>query len=414
MSLDVNMVDIKNDNPSLTFFRQGNDAGVVIPELDKIAEEINYKVFGRETLEFQSQRALQRTYSREVENYASSLKKFQTLLTVDGTLNGVAVGDLNGDKKNEIVVVQDRSVQIFKYAFNGKLSLVQKIEDDSVTTRIVSVDVADINQNGYAEIFITRINNNHQSVVSYVVEYDGTSYAKGKKEYPWYLRVVKDAKGNSELFAQKHTKKGPWFSNNVFKVNWQNDSYIPGTHLRIPEKGFSILSMTTVWNVFGNDTAKYLYTDEKGRLVVFDDSGRISWSSDEGYGGSSLSYKFPKKTADTLYDSEYVFLQPKTITYDMNSDGKTELFVIKNKEASNYFLKNIRNFKTGSIEILNWNEMGLSSEQVPKTFSGPVTSIDLGDYDNDSKTELLVTMVKKSKTMLSRDSKSVLVAYDLE
>ncbi|MBC2703852.1 FG-GAP-like repeat-containing protein [Desulfobacula sp.] len=413
MSLDVNMVDIRPDNPSLTFFRQGNEAGAVIPELDKIAEEINYKVFGRETLEFQSQQALQRTYSREGESYASPLKKFKALLTVDGIMNGVATGDLDGDKKNEIVVVQDRIVQIFKYAFNGKISLVQKIEDTSVSTRIVGVDVADINQNGFSEIFITRINNNHQSVASCVIEYNGSKYVKGKTTYPWYLRVIKDAKGNSELFAQAHTTKGPWLSNDVFKVVWQNNSYVQGTRLRVPEKGFSVLSMTS-GKAVSNDTAMYLYTDELGQLVVFNDSGSIEWSSDKGYGGSSLFYTFPQKTADELYDKEYAFLQPKTITYDRNSDGKAELFVIKNKEASDYFFKNTRVFKKGSIEIFNWNEMGLTSENAPKKLSGPVTSIDIGDYDNDLKNELLVTMIKKSDNMFSRDSKSLLVAYDLD
>ena len=413
MSLDVNMVDIRPDNPSLTFFRQGNDAGAVIPELDKIAEEINYKVFGRETLQFQSQLALQRAYSGDGENYASPLKKFQTLLSVNGILNGVATGDLDGDKKNEIVVIQDRTVQIFKYAFNGKISLVQKFEDDSVAMSLVGVDVADINQNGYAEIFITRINNRNQSVASCIIEYNGSKYVKGETTYPWYLRVIKDDKGDLELFAQAHTKKGPWASKKVFKVNWQNNSYTPGTRLRVPEKGFSVLSMTT-GKAFSNGTAMYLYTDELGQLVVFNDSGHIDWSSDRGYGGSSLFYTFPKKTAGGLYDNEYAFLQPKNIIYDMDSDGKVELFVIKNKEIADSFFKNTRVFKKGSIEILNWNEMGLSFENAPKKFSGPVTSIDIGDYDNDSKMELLVTMIKKGNNMFSRDSKSLLVVYDLD
>ncbi|WP_299977084.1 FG-GAP-like repeat-containing protein [Desulfobacula sp.] len=412
MSLDVNMVDIKPDNPALTFFRQGNDAGAVIPELDKIAEEINYKVFGRETLQFQSQKAMQRAYAGEGEGYVSPLKKFQTLLSVNGTLNGVATGDLDGDKKNEIVVIQDRTVQIFKYGFNGKISLVQKIEDNSVAMSLVGVDVADINQNGYAEIFITRINNRNQSVASCVIEYNGSKYVKGKTTYPWYLRVIKDAKGNLELFAQAHTQKGPWAPKKVFKVNWQNNSYTQGTRLRVPEKGFSVLSMTT-GKAFSNDTAMYLYTDELGQLVVFNDSGHIEWSSDKGYGGSSLFYAHPK-TVHGLYDNKYDFLQPKNIMYDMDSDGKAELFVIKNKEASDYLFKNTRVFKQGSIEILNWNDMGLSFENAPKKFSGPVTSIDIGDYDNDSKMELLVTMIKKGNNMFSRDSKSLLVAYDLD
>jgi len=412
MSLDVNMVDIKGNAPSLTFFRQADEAGAVIPELNKIAEEINYKVFGRETLEFQSQQAMQKAYAGDGESYASPLKKFQTLFAVNGRMNGVATGDLDGDKKNEVVVIYDRTIQIFKYSFDGKLKPVQKIDDNSVALGVVSVDVADINQNGFSEIFITRINSGNETVASCVIEYDGSRYVKGKITYPWYLRVVKDDQGNSELFAQVHTKKGPWLSKDVFKVEWQNNWYTRGARLRVPEKGFSVLSMSK-GRELGKGDSMYLYTDELGRLIMFNSSGRIEWSSDKGYGGSSLFYKFPKKVHG-FYDNAFAFLQPKSIIYDTDSDGKAELLVIKNRESTDYLFKNTRVFKKGSIEILNWSEMGLASDKAPKKFPGPVTSIDIGDYDNDSKMELLVTMIKKGSDVLSSDAKSLLVAYDLE
>jgi len=412
MSLDVNMVDIKNNNPSLTFFRKGNEAGAVIPELDKIAEEINYKVFGRETLQFQSQKAMQKSYAGEGETYANPLKKFQTLLSVNGTLNGVALGDLDGDKKNEIVVIHDRTIQIFKYAFNGKINLVQKIEEDPVTMSIVGVDVADINKNGYAEIFITRINNSQQSVSSYVVEYDGRKYIKGETTYSWYLRVIKDAKGNSELFAQGHSKKGPWVPKDVFKVDWHNNMYVPGTKVRVPKAGFSVLSMAS--KNIGKEAGTYFYINEKGQIVAFNNSGKIDWSSDKGYGGSLLFYKIPQNESNALYANEYKFFQPKSVVHDRDADGKFEMFVIKNYESSGNFFKNTRVYKKGSIEIFNLNELGLTFDNAPKKFPGPVTSIDIGDYDNDGKAELLVTMQKKESNILSRGSKSILVVYDLD
>ncbi len=411
VSLDISMVDIKDNMPALTFSRQAKEAGAVITELNKIAEEINFKVFGRETLQFQSRQAMDRVYSGEVKNSANHFKKFKTLLSVNGSLNGVAVGDLDGDKKNEIVVIHERVIQILEHQFNGKIITVQKIQNDPAAVNLIGVDVADINGNGRSEIFITRVNNSNQSVTSYVIEYDGSKYVRREKTYPWYFKVLKDAKGNLKLFAQEHTKQGPWASQNVFNVAWKNNSYVRGTRLRVPER-FSIMSMA-IGNTFKQDSVTYLYTDEESKLIVFNDSGRVEWSSGKGYGGSNLFYTLPKK-AHGLYDNEYAFLQPKSVVYDMDSDGKAELFVVKNKEASDYLFKNTRVFKQGSIGILNWNEMGLSSDTLPKKFPGPVTSIDINDYDNDSKMELLVTMIKKGNGMFSRDAKSMLVVYEIE
>ena len=412
MSLDVNMVDSKSDNPPLTFFRQGNDVGAVIPELDKIAEEINYKVFGRETLQFQSQQALQKAYAGNEESHKSPLKNFQTLLTVNGVLNGVATGDLDGDKKNEIVVIQDRTIQIFEYGFNGKINLVEKLENSSSSMTLVSIDVADINHNGFSEIFVTRINNLNQTVASQVIEYDGDKYVVGETTYPWYLRVVKDDRGNAELFAQVNTKKGPWVPKDVFKVDWQNNMYVPGTKVIVPKAGFSVLSMAS--KNIGKESGTYFYINEKGQIVAFNDSGKIDWSSDEGYGGSLLFYKIPQNEANALYANEYKFFQPKSVVHVREADGKPEMFVIKNYEASDSFFENTRVYKKGSIEIFNLNELGLAFDNAPKKFPGPVTSIDIGDYDNDGKMELLVTMQKKGSNIFSGDSKSLLVVYDLD
>ncbi len=414
MSLDVKMVDSKSESPTLTFFRQGNDAGTVIPELDKIAEEINFKVFGRETLAFQSQQALQKAYyeGQGVQN-VSPLKKFKALFSANGTLNGVAVGDLDGDNKNEVVVIQDRTIKIFKYAQNGQIAPVHDIQDDSKIMNLIGVGVADINQNGYEEIYITRINNANQTVASYIIEYNGSQYVKGKNTYPWYFNVIKDADGNSQLFAQVHSKKGPWVPEDVFEVAWQNNDYIPGKRLIVPENDFSVLSLISSKQLFNKESKMYLYTNYIGRLVALSDAGQVEWSSDKGYGGSKLFYKIPMSHSDTMYSDEYIYFQPKNTLYDTDDDGKPELFVIKNNEASNYLLKRNRTFKKGSIEIFQWTDIGLSAEGTPKILPGLITSINIGDYDNDSKMELLVTMIKKSDKILSLNSKSMLIVYDL-
>lgn len=413
MSLDVNMVDIKTGQPSLIFFRQSDNAGAVIPELNKICEEINYKVFGRETIEFKGQQAaLAQVYEQQGENFKSPLSRFQTLLNFKGTINGVATGDLDGDKKNEVVIIDGNMVQIYKVGMNQQLIPIQKIENESSAVTCVSIDVADINQNGFAEIFVTGVNDRQERASSFVIEFNGTKYVRAKKTYPWYFRVIKDANRKSQLFAQSHSKKGPWYPNAVFNVISSNNTYEQGSGLSVPRNGFSILSMVKVTEA-NKQTSSYLYTDKEGRLVSFNESGKVEWSSDEGYGGSILSYRFPQDHSKSL-EWEVAFFQPKNIIFDKRSDGKLQLFVIKNKETSDYLFANARSFKRGSVEIHSFNDMGLSSENAPKKFAGMVTSMDIGDYDNDSKMELLVTMIKKGKDMFSSDVTSIMVAYELE
>lgn len=413
MSLDVNIVDIKTNQPTLSFYRQGDNAGSVIPELNKISEEINFKVFGREPLGFQPQTAPQKSHAIEEDHqYLSPLGKFNPLLNVNGMMTSVASGDLDGDNKNEIVVVYDRKIQILRCSFDGKIMPLKTINDDSVASSLVSVDAADINGNGYEEIFLTRINIRNQSVNSHVIEYDGSRFIRKQKGYKWYFKVIKYLDGHKELFAQEHSQKGPWFPRSVFKVNWVNNDYLPGEKVNIPKnKDFSILSMTAATHEIAKGNS-YLYTDAYGHLTLINDSGKIEWSSDKGYGGSTLFYEFPKERASTS-DRTYVYLQPNNIVFDIENDGKPELFAIKNIETSNYLFKNIRTFKNGSIKIIGWNEMDKTFEKVSKKLPGMITSLAISDYDNDSKMELLVTIVKKGSGSFSRKKKSVLAAYEL-
>ncbi len=416
MSLDVNMVDINTEQPTLTFFRQSDTAGAVIPELNKIAEEINFKVYGRETIAFQNQQRLQQEYERQAETYKSPLERFTTLLNNHkGRINSVAVGDLDGDKKLEVVLIDNQSLSIYKVAMGGKLTPVQVIKNKAAAVISISVDVADINQDGFAEIFVTGMNSRQERVSSFVVEYNGSRYVRHDKTYPWYFKVVKRTDGGRpELFAQRHTEKGPWKSNQVFKVIWSNNQYEQGSSIGVPANNFNLLSMV---NASGSDRTQssYLYTDEAGRLVLFFESGKVEWSSDTGYGGSTLRYEFPRSyVGPEMTERNFAYLQPKSVIYDIKGEGKPKLIVIKNIEVSDYLFANTRVYNKGSIEIHSFNDLGLSFESAPKKFQGPVTSIAIGDFDNDGKVELLVSMLKKASSILATKDRSVLVAFELE
>ena len=419
VSLDMSMVSVKGEKPTLTFSKQAAEPGAVITELDMAATEINLKTFNREPeLILSKEQYAQKPEISSGEDTRSPLSNYRTLLAANGEIVGMAAADVDGDKKNEVVVVYKHTIDILKDNGGGHLVSVQKI-DDPVYMEIVGVDAADINGNGIAEIFISRYQPASGDVHSSILEYTGGAYKVLSKDLSWYMRAVKADDGRDMLYAQKSSRKtGPYAGKDVFRVNWENNAHVPGEIIRVPD-GFSILSFT-LGEGMGRDSMRAMFTNKTGRLVIFNETGAVEWSGEEGYGGTRMFYTYTETdkiqreiTSGDGYDGRGVYFQPRNLVFDMDADGKKDVVVIRNKDAADGLFGQLRRFKSGSIEILRWSEMGLAPEVSPKKLPGQVTDMAVTDYDNNGKNEILIALIKNANNFSSDKSKSMIVAYDM-
>ena len=422
VSLDMSMVEVKGEKPTLTFSKQAAEPGAVITEMDLVATEINFKTFGRkpELIVPKEQYAQKPETGSRDGGDRSPLTNYRTLLAVNGEVIGIAAGDVDGDKKNEVVIVYKHTVEILRDNGDGRLISVLKM-DDPVYMEIVGVDVADIYQNGVAEIFISRYQPATGDVASSILEYDKGAYKTLSKDLPWYMRVVKTETGIGQdlLYAQKSSRKtGPYAGKDVFKVKCENNAYVPGETIRVPD-GFSIMSFT-IGEGMGSDSMRAMFTSKTGRPVIFNDTGVVEWSGEEGHGGTRIFYTYMETdliqrdiVSGDGFDGKGVYFQPRNLVFDMDSDGKKDVVVIKNKDAADGLFGQLRRFKSGSIEILKWSEMGLSPETSPKKIPGQVTDMTITDYDNNSKKEILITLIKNANNFSSEKSKSLIIVYDM-
>ena len=194
------------------------------------------------------------------------------------------VGDLNGDGKNEYVLIDRYRVMVYKLK-KGKLRKIGQLRKRKGIDRFLGVDVGDINGNGRDEIFVT--NQVGDKLESFALERQ-----PGKKgfKHVWkdvnlYFRIIRPFGAKPTLLSQSTGFEAP-FHGSIKKVLHKKRRYILGSKLNTPDiygKFFNLYGLTQT-DLSGNKIKDTIILDDKYHLRVYSPEGRVIVKSDEYYG----------------------------------------------------------------------------------------------------------------------------------
>ena len=226
VSTDARFFDLHQKQPLLTFSEVGQAQGEVISHINLLAVRIKEEVFDRKTasarpavapsspkpesgptsrmhpeklLDKESGMAIMDSEdSRSSVEVAATLWKTQTFKI---EIKGFAIGDVDGDKNNEAVFISSTQIFIYRHK-NRRFTKIAEIQGPRLNS-LMGVDVADINDNGTAEIFLTSLTENNR-LRSFVLEWNGNEFITLTQDESWYYRVIKvSPKGPPLLLGQK-------------------------------------------------------------------------------------------------------------------------------------------------------------------------------------------------------------------
>ena len=422
VSLDASMVDMTAKKPSLTFFEQSKNMGDVIPMVNTFAGDINLKVFNRRIAndmyagpkQAPSQGGSQYSEGQEgqtggfINLQQTSQKGFQTHLKFKGQINAMAVGDLKKEGNIQVVTATDSEILIYK--FKGIKLLVDKKIKFSSTHRIISLDIADINKNGYPEIFVTSLNIHREGLKSFVLEYNGKNYITLTDDESYYLRVIDGPDQDKILLAQKSTAHP--YNDKIYLMKAKGSGYVRDKRIRMP-RSVSVLSLAK-GPVTGKDASEYVLINEHGRLTMVTDTGKIDWKGDRKFGGTAHYFYLQKNDSDDS-SKEPLYFNPRLLFYDVGGDGKKEIFAVRNEELGGGTFGRYKRFTKGSLEILSWNGIALVPVAKTRSVQGWISDFAIVDLDGDGNEELVVSVVGKPKTLMGAKGQiSNIISYQIE
>ncbi len=441
ISTDARFVDVATNTILVSYNETGRSHGDVITHINAFAAAVNSRVFNRgATATATAPPADQAPTQTPVDNSqmnpekkiyqsGSGMRIGASDTDIDASdeaiwrsrrfkyeISGLAMADVDGDGQTETVFAGERQVLIFR-SLDRRFEKVTTFKLDQAYT-ILTLDAADINANGRAEIFINCRTDKFATRV-FVMEWNGTAFERIHEKGFWFYRVSRDAKTKrSGLFGQGSRTdtvvRGP-----VHHLAWTEGTYQTQAVVSLPT-GASVFGMA-YGDVTRDGVENVVVFDRKDYIRVLGPGGNEEWRSYEPYGGSFTwlmtveEYRDSQKEGyiyqDKMPDNVF-WLAQRILLVDVNNNGHNAVIVVQNADITQGIMQRVRAYRQGRFECLVWDNVGLTAVWRTRRFSGYISDYNLGDFDNDGRDELVFAVVKRIGDPVTGDKKSYLVSWD--
>ncbi len=453
VSIDARMLDISGKQEPLAFHNQTRGMGEVIPKINQFATDINEIMFGRVVkrapvavmpsgtgslaqpaptaepvidihahpekllaggiVEEQSPPVASQSVATPNTSFIATgsisqkqRPSFWKSQNFKQMITGIDIGDVDNDGQLETVVVTRKTVAIYRFRNNRFVKVAQIAKHK--TLQNIGVDVADINENGTPEIFVSSLNATRTGASSFVLEFNGKDFSTIIKGSPWFYRVSQNRVQGPILLGQYQKIGTDIFNAPIYEMIWEGSSYQKNNRII---KGSRANVIGTFYGDITNDGENHVLAYSRSdNLHIFHKGGGKLWKGGDRFGGNMMSIALDK-TEPGVENIQYFPMRIRTA--DINRDGKAEVIVVKNHEMTKSKMKNFRLFKKAHIESLSWDGLGLSSNWKTKIISGRISDYVIGDFDNDGADELVASIVMQEGSVAFTDSQSTIIAYDL-
>jgi len=344
---------------------------------------------------------------------ATAAEPAETLWTSSpfkGTISALATGDVDGDGTPDIVFAHENKI-VVEHRNGERLDRLAAFDAGKHHT-IIAVDAGDINGNGTAEIFVTRLDV-HGKLDSVVLEWSGSALQTIASGQSWYFRVTDDPEKGRILMGQR---RGTPSSNDtgglyaythflpgVFELTWSGKDYQAGRRFPLPEE--MTIYRFARGNIFNDGRISSIAYSSGDELRIYDPTGSSQWAGNETLGGNPLFLE--NKSAANALAKDRTYLTQRFIVADLDGDGSVEVVTVHNRDAAKGFVERFRQYTRGRVVALRWNKVNMKEIWTGEEISGYISDFSLVDLNGDGRLEAVYAMVASTGLTQSKSSNIV-------
>lgn len=258
---------------------------------------------------------------------------------------GMSLADFDGDGKLETAVGEGQ--RVLRYAYPPKPG--QPLSERALTgnaLRLLSLEAADLNGNGKAELFVTIFNDTFARFETLVFELDPQGQWAPAAEIPGVVRSIQEGQGKRVLATQRVVDDKTFPYSTIYPLVFEDGKYAAGKPAIRPKRVDWVHDFTFA-NLDGTEPAVLSLTSSEVLRVQFK---KGQWKSAEAYGQTPLRVRWTNRVLS--------FRPPMVVRYEGGRFGG--LYLIKNIAALGGLAQPFGLFTRGSLVRKDWDGVALS------------------------------------------------------
>jgi len=303
------------------------------------------------------------------------------------------VGDVNGDGAEDVIIAGKTKIAVYQRHEN-RFSLLGEIP---VSARFKPhyVSVADLNNNGKVEIYVST--NDNIDPDSFALEWQDGKLGYLFKDANYYIRAMQVPNEGEVLVGQSGAMDQPFHPGLYILNNDSSGAVTRGKKLTVPKElnifdfSFADLDM--------DGRVEIVSINQKDKIIVSRQSGKKVWKSSDYFGGTKRFVGEPQRELSIetdVHEGRY-YIPARLITIDLNSDQKPDIVVNRNLATASRAFKNLKSYPDGELYGLAWNGLSLSELWHTRKIDGYIADYQLTETDDQGHALLYVVVVLSSE-----------------
>ncbi|MDR2401791.1 MAG: hypothetical protein LBD73_09105 [Deferribacteraceae bacterium] len=155
--------------------------------------------------------------------YAFVLETLYRKTLSGGRFHSIAYGKVTDEEKKYVVGITDDEIYLLE---PDNFTTVKEIDDGF--SKLLTVEVADLDRDGISEIFVTQLYRSRE-IRSLIYRYRDGAFEKADENLPWLFRSV-NIGGERHLYVQKIASNGD-YAGEIYEFFYDEGEYQPGEPL---------------------------------------------------------------------------------------------------------------------------------------------------------------------------------------